>query len=73
MNEDDATRDFKVTFHVVMPGQIKSSAYSVDVKADSKVEALARAEEEYLKIATTYDVQVKEMPAEKVSAKVITA
>lgn len=55
-----------------MPGQTKASAYKVCVKADSKVEALARAEDEYQKIATTYDVQVKEIPS-KVSAKVIEA
>ena len=69
---DEATRDYEVTFHVTMPGQTKASAYKVCVKADSKVEALARAEDEYQKIATTYDVQVKEIPS-KVSAKVIEA
>lgn len=63
----DETRDYEVTFDVTMPGQTRTSQYKITVKADSKVEALARAENEWEKITSTYDVKIKEL------SKVITA
>jgi len=52
---------FKVRFDVVMPGMQKPSSFTIDVKASSRVEALARAEGEWEKITGQYDVSVKEM------------
>lgn len=71
MSED--THNYEVTFYVTMPGQSKASSYKINVRADSKVEALARAEDEYQKIVLTYDPLVKEIRDEKVSSRVIEA
>ena len=59
----EETKDYRVTFSTKMPGATRKTPYQIQVRADSRVEALARAEAEWQTITGHYDVQVEEMEA----------
>lgn len=67
MTEEHGTKDYEAIFDVTMPGQSRQNTYKVNVRADSRVEALARAEAEWEKITSAYDVKIKEVSPVKVA------
>jgi hypothetical protein len=59
-------QDFNVEFTLLMPGAQKVTTYTVVVKgASCRSEAIARAEEDWQKITSQYDVKVKAIEAKK--------
>jgi hypothetical protein len=59
-------QDYNVEFTLLMPGAQKVTTYTVVVKgASCRSEAIARAEEDWQKITSQYDVKVKAIDAKK--------
>ena len=54
-------RKFDCTIRVQMPGQAKENEYHVFVKADTRIEAEQRLEEEWKQITELKDVRIKEV------------
>lgn len=54
-------KDYRVIFSTKMPGATRATPYTVVVKAESIVEAVARAEAEWQRITSKYNVAVEEI------------
>ena len=65
--------NFDVVFDVKMPGAQKKMPYTIRVKADSRGDALAIAEAQYVEITGQYDVRVNKCVPEQVHAGIAAA
>lgn len=54
----DKMDEFDVVFDVKMPGASRKTPYTIKVKAESRGDALAIAEAQYIEITGQYDVRV---------------